>query len=93
VALRVTGLLNLYRGALSNRHHALLKAAGRKKISLMGWKWRTVGAQEKTVRRPCVAEKDTKMAKSHDAKKNAKKKPLKTMQQKKAAKKAKKLAK
>jgi len=32
------------------------------------------------------------MAKTQDAKKNAKKKPLKTMQQKKLAKKAKKLA-
>ena len=50
-------------------------------------------AQEKTDRRPCVAEKDTNMAKNHDAKKNAKKKPLMTMQQKKAAKKAKKLTK
>jgi len=38
-------------------------------------------------------KKEYEMAKSHDAKKTAKKKPLKTMQQKKAAKKAKKLAK
>jgi len=65
----------------------------KKNISLIVRRKRTVRGSKKTDRRPCVAKKDTKMAKTHNAKKTAKKKPLKTMQQKKQAKKAKKLAK